>query len=296
MQVIFEQRPELLKLMKEIPDVERAARLDMGFVESSLQQLELGLKKVQTIVEQARKRNQDAGPMGDRDPMPDILSEFVQEAEPKIKELQVLLRPYYSYAHVDYRLQHFSRSRTRVCVSFVSSYHQEKLKNGKQRFRDLAVFFGEPEKSLDKIKPETLFADISKFARETEATRKDRQEKEERDRKRKAAKQKAPTQEPKAAKAAIKKSVQEKPAETPVAQPKIDITQALPELKSSAALSTKVTHETALGVVSLLSSVANAHTSHILALTVTTPCCRRVSLRTLLIPLYCLLRHKKLKF
>lgn len=54
------------------------------------------------------------------------------------------------------------------------------MKLVKKRFADTAIFFGESEKTVDKLKPESLFNDVSKFAREVEATRKDRQEKEER--------------------------------------------------------------------------------------------------------------------
>lgn len=51
----------------------------------------------------------------------------------------------------------------------------------------MALFFGEPEKQLDKIKPDQMFGDLWKFARDVEITRKDKIEKEEREKKRKAA-------------------------------------------------------------------------------------------------------------
>lgn len=68
---------------------------------------------------------------------------------------------------------------------------QEKFNLVKARFVELAVFFGEPEKQAEKLKPEQLFNEVVKFARDVEATRKDKFEKEERERKRRAAKEKA---------------------------------------------------------------------------------------------------------
>lgn len=87
--MIFEQRPGLLELTKETPSVERAARIDTSGLESSLQQLDVGLKRVTTVIEQARKRNADVGPMGDKDPLPEIMIDFITEADPRIAELQV---------------------------------------------------------------------------------------------------------------------------------------------------------------------------------------------------------------
>lgn len=79
----------MLELAKQISSVERAVRVDSSSLEAGLQQLDIGLKRVTAVVEQARKRNADVGPMDDRDPLPDIMHEFLVEAEPRLAELQV---------------------------------------------------------------------------------------------------------------------------------------------------------------------------------------------------------------
>lgn len=86
---MFEQKKDVLDLLPELPTVERVVRIDFSYVEGLMSQLELGFTKVKTVVEGAKKKNLDSGPMGDEDPMPSILTDFLREVEPKVKELKV---------------------------------------------------------------------------------------------------------------------------------------------------------------------------------------------------------------
>lgn len=114
------------------------------------------------------------------------------------------------------------------------------MKTVKSRFTDTAIFFGEPEKTADKLKPEVLFNDVWKFAKDIDATRKDKQEKEDREKKRKAAKEKASgKKESPTISAAPKKEVKkEEPKKEPAAVPMLQKAEEA-ELKSSAAVLAK---------------------------------------------------------
>ncbi|CDI80128.1 hypothetical protein EAH_00049260, partial [Eimeria acervulina] len=138
--IIWEQNPEILNIYGELKICEKAQKFDVGAVEGKILNLKQGLTKVKTTVEAARKGNEASGVLGEKDPLATIMDQFVQEAEPKVGELEGFMKD---------TLNEFT-----VAVNYL----------------------GYPEKDKKKIKPDEFYKQISTFIRSVEAARKAKQD------------------------------------------------------------------------------------------------------------------------
>ncbi|PFH35991.1 hypothetical protein BESB_056420 [Besnoitia besnoiti] len=149
--IIWEQKPTALSIYEDLKICDKAQRVDLQGVEGKISLLKAGLTKAKNTLEAARKGNESTGVMGDRDPLGSIMDEFIEEAEPKIKQLDDFLQ--------------------QVQNQFVQTCH----------------YAGYPEKDVKKVKPDELFKQIAAFARQVETIRKQKQELLDREMKRKEA-------------------------------------------------------------------------------------------------------------
>ncbi|EPR61339.1 formin domain-containing protein [Toxoplasma gondii GT1] len=149
--IIWEQQPTALNIYEDLKICDKAQRVDMQGIEGRISNLKAGLTKVKNTLEAAKKGNESTGVMGDRDPLRNIMDEFLIEAEPKIKQLD------------DFLVQ--------VQNQFLQTCH----------------YSGYPDKDVKKIKPDELFKQVAGFARQVDAIRKQKQEIADRELKRKEA-------------------------------------------------------------------------------------------------------------
>ncbi|CDJ39733.1 hypothetical protein ETH_00024605 [Eimeria tenella] len=145
--IIWEQNPALLDIFSELKICDKAQKIDIGAVEGKIQALKQGVAKVKNTVQMARKGNEASGVLGEKDPLATIMDEFVEEAEPKVAELEKFLKE--------------------AMEEFTSTVH----------------FLGYPEKDVKKIKPDEFFKQIFAFVRNVETVRKAKQELLDRERK-----------------------------------------------------------------------------------------------------------------
>ncbi|XP_026191546.1 protein cappuccino [Cyclospora cayetanensis] len=145
--VIWEQNPSILDIYNELKICEKGQKVDVGAIEGKIVALKQGVAKVKNTVEAARKGNEASGVLGDKDPLATIMDEFVEEALPKVTELERF------------------------------------LKESMEDFNVAVRYLGYPEKDMKKVKPDEFFKQVASFVRNIEAARKAKQELLERERK-----------------------------------------------------------------------------------------------------------------
>ncbi|OEH75059.1 formin homology 2 domain-containing protein [Cyclospora cayetanensis] len=164
-EVIWEQNPSILDIYNELKICEKGQKVDVGAIEGKIVALKQGkqdmyiaecfvgifiaacVAKVKNTVEAARKGNEASGVLGDKDPLATIMDEFVEEALPKVTELERF------------------------------------LKESMEDFNVAVRYLGYPEKDMKKVKPDEFFKQVASFVRNIEAARKAKQELLERERK-----------------------------------------------------------------------------------------------------------------
>lgn len=86
--MIWEQNPEALNIYQELKVCDKAQRVDMQGIEGRISNLKSGVAKLKNTLQAAKKGNESTGVTGDRDPLASIMDEFIEEADPKIQQLE----------------------------------------------------------------------------------------------------------------------------------------------------------------------------------------------------------------
>ncbi|KAL7067920.1 formin-like family protein [Cryptosporidium serpentis] len=151
--IIWRDKPELLNLAESLNLLEKVTKCDLGIIEGEIQSLSNGLTKLQNTMKLAQKTNEQTGPLGDKDPIAKILSEFIADAEPKIDDLNAI------------------------------------LKTTKEQLEKIALYLGEPQVVIPKIVWADFFSTLWTFISTLDNIRRTKEEEQKRQKQKENARQ-----------------------------------------------------------------------------------------------------------